>query len=222
MSNFYNDYREVFAALGYELQSTDGVPELEIAEAESRLGLSVPLALREYYLVAGRESNYNQVFNRLLAPSEWSIDAEHLVFMEENQAVVLWGVAATLTAPEDAPVFQGVGRKRVWHPEHPQCSTFLKVMVHWHGAFGGAMQHTATTHVDGAAALKVLDREWTFVGEVNHMRAYSLQGCAVCFLKWEDRMQKERGLPPWVVFAGADSERQLQQIRDSLKVEWES
>jgi len=35
------------------------------------------------------------------------------------------------------------------------------------------------------------------------MRAYRQVGRAICFLKWEDFLQKKLNLPPWRVFAAA-------------------
>ncbi len=222
MINYLAEYRSVFLTLGYELRSVDGYSKSQIVDAEARLKITLPLSLRGYYLVAGRESKFNQVFNHLLAPDQWSIDSDRLVFMEENQAVVLWGVPSSLMAMEDSPVFQGVNGKQVaWQVEHESCSTFLKVMIHWHGTFGGAMSHPIVGYVDGDAIRKQLDREWNFIGEVNQMRCYNQQGCAVCFLKWEDPLQSKLGLSPWRVFAGANSESNLQMLQASLKAQWE-
>jgi hypothetical protein len=44
---------------------------------------------------------------------------------------------------------------------------------------------------------------------------------AVCFLKWEDFIQKHRKLPAWRVFAVAASEDELAQLKASMPAEWE-
>ncbi|MGO9114246.1 MAG: hypothetical protein ACLP9L_33950 [Thermoguttaceae bacterium] len=54
--------------------------------------MSISAALRDYYLVAGRERRFNCCLNRLLPPQEWLVDKHRLIFMEENQAVLSWGV----------------------------------------------------------------------------------------------------------------------------------
>ena len=78
----------------------DGVAEAEIAAAEARLGLKLPTVLREFYALVGRRKDINAVHNRLISLEESEVDQDRLVFYEENQAVVLWGVSiATQTTP---------------------------------------------------------------------------------------------------------------------------
>jgi hypothetical protein len=183
-----------------------------IKAAEKRLGIRLPQALHDYYQVAGRERRFNRIFNRLLAPNEWFVDADKLVFMEENQAVVLWATAASLEPGDAPPAYQGVNGEPVeWYVEHERLSTFLVVMLYWQGAFGGAMRHCGTATVR-EELVEALDRDWTFVGEVNEMRAYGRPGQAVCFLRWEDS---------WRVFAGAISKSGLEDIAEELGIRWE-
>lgn len=59
------------------------------------------------------------------------------------------------------------------------------------------------------------------IGEVNAMRAYKQAGRAVCFVKWEDFMQKHRKLPAWRVFVVAASADELDRLTDSLQALWE-
>lgn len=213
MRSFRDQYRRAFATLGRPLTPRDGRAESRIAAAERKLGVRLPKALRDYYLVAGRERRFNCVHNRLYAPHEWSVDGDKLVFMEENQAVVLWGTAASCEPSEDPPVFQGVNGDPIeWYEEHERCSVFLIVELHWQGAFGGAMRWSATAAAP-ADLVALLDRSWPFVGEVNQMRAYSRQGQAACFLQWDDS---------WRVFAGARTKRGLDGIAAELGVKWDS
>src|SRR4051794_10185663 len=108
MDKYLRDYQKVYSDLGRELTPGDACPESEVAAAEARLGLRVPKALRDYYLVAGREDGFNQAHDRFFPPGEWFVDQGHLVFKEENQSAVYWGVAATPEPPDDPSVFQGV------------------------------------------------------------------------------------------------------------------
>jgi Uncharacterized conserved protein (DUF2293) len=90
MSDFRDHYRRTYADLGRSLTPRDGNADSRIEAGEKRLGVRLPKALRDYHRVAGREHRFNGIFDRLLAPHEWFVDAGKLVFMEENQAVVLW------------------------------------------------------------------------------------------------------------------------------------
>jgi hypothetical protein len=218
MSGFATGYADLFAELGSPLASRDGCADSRIAAAEKRLGIRAPRSLRDYYLVAGRERRFNQIHNRLLPPDEWFVDQGRLVFMEENQVVVYWGVEATSSPADDPPVFQGIRAKTIeWHREHDTCSEFLMVMLHWHGTMGGARKHIAWTSVPKRLVNR-LDRKWVFAGEVNKMRAYHRNGQAVCFLEWRDPIQQMRKDSPWRVFAAASSARGLREIADDLGI----
>jgi hypothetical protein len=83
-------------------------------------------------------------------------------------------------------------------------------MLHWEAAFGGAMPHGSTALVRPGLR-RVLDREWSFVGEVNRMRAYQKPGFALCFLKEDDC---------WRIYAGARSEADLATMASQLGGTW--
>jgi hypothetical protein len=171
-----------------------------------------PRVLRTYYQIAGRETRLNGAFNRLLPPEEWIVDQKRLVFMEENQAVVLWGVATTKDAV-DPPVYMGVNGDEIkWYREHRQCSTFLSVMLHWQGAFGGGLPFTSTA-VASLALRRILRRNWRFAGEVNRMQAFAKPGKTVCHLRWDDG---------WRVFAGAVDQSKIDEISNELSLTWQS
>jgi hypothetical protein len=88
---------------------------------------------------------------------------------------------------------------------------FLVVMLHWHGAFGGAMRCWGTAVVP-PELVGTLDRDWPFVGEVNRTRAYGRPGQAICFLRWEDS---------WRIFAEASTRRHFVAIATELGLRWE-
>jgi hypothetical protein len=78
---FTDSYRETFANVGFQLRSEDGCASADIERAETRLGLKIPLSLKEYYLLSGGERRVNQSHNRLLPPGKWFTDSNHLVFI---------------------------------------------------------------------------------------------------------------------------------------------
>ena len=171
MINFQDQYRRASESLGHRLTHREGRSDTRIRIVERRLGVRLPNALRDYYLVAGKERRFNQAFNHLYAPEEWVINDQKLVFMEENQAVVLWGTEAGVDSDDDPPVYQGVNGEPIqWYVEHEHCSVFLLVMLHWQGTFGGAISYSGTAAVQ-EELVSMLDRDWHFVGEVNHMRS---------------------------------------------------
>src|SRR5947209_1078254 len=71
---------------------TDGVTEGALKKCERRLGVRLPHSVGEYYLLAGRLDEMNKAHNLLFSPDELRVEDSHLWFMEENQAVVHWGL----------------------------------------------------------------------------------------------------------------------------------
>src|SRR5262249_12439060 len=210
---FSAQYRSIFETVGYQLAPEDGTPESDIRSADQRLGTVAPDAMREYYLVAGRERQFNTIYNRLRPPAEWCIDQSKLIFMEENQVVVVWGVRATAEPAADPPVCLGANNERIyWHKEHDRCSVFLKVMVLWQGVFGAALPYGDVAPVSLGLRRK-LRQNWIFVGEVNKMQAFCREGQVVCHLRWEDR---------WRAFYGASSQEKLDSMVAELQVKGES
>jgi hypothetical protein len=208
-------YVQAYATLGLDLTENDAISEQFLSRFERKMKIRLPRALRAYYVLAGNEIEFNTVFERLLPPTEWWFDDGKLVFMEENQAVVVWGVEITKRPPQDPPVFQGVNveaKRLEWHLEHEQCSVFLTTMLHWQGAYGGAMSYTETAVVPPQLRER-LDAEWSLVGEVNAMRAYNRPGEAICLLEWEDN---------WRVFAGASKKSMLSRLARELGIKWDA
>ncbi|MHC5538950.1 SMI1/KNR4 family protein, partial [Singulisphaera rosea] len=140
MSTFSERLESTFATLARPLTPGDGEPEANIAGAEDRLGLKLPPALRAYYRLAGRFDQFNRAHNRLLRPEEWTVDGGKLVFLEENQCVVFWGVEASRSPDDDPPVYQGpndLEQPTEWYLEHGTCSEFLLVTLHLQAVWGG-------------------------------------------------------------------------------------
>jgi hypothetical protein len=84
----------------------DGVDESELQTAEARLGLRLPAALREAYLLLGRRADLTSRHDVLLAPDALHLDDDRgvLVFRVENQACAYWGVRVADLDQDDPPV----------------------------------------------------------------------------------------------------------------------
>jgi hypothetical protein len=87
------DYLSIIRRLyGLSADIRHGYTERELSLAEQKLHCEFPVTLRQYYVQLGRNDAINTAYNRLLAPSEvYYTESKHLVFYEENQAVVVWG-----------------------------------------------------------------------------------------------------------------------------------
>lgn len=107
------------------LQTADGVPLDELESANRRLGRSLPAALREWYLLAGRRADIWSRQDHVLSPNEFRIQGDHLVFIVENQDVVEWGFRRDEIASDDPPVYvSSVDDRDVWLKENDSLSLF--------------------------------------------------------------------------------------------------
>jgi hypothetical protein len=200
MTDYREAYREMFEDLGRPLRKKDGTPASEIRRAEKRLGVVTPAPLKEFYAVAGRASDFHSGDDRFLPPDRWEVAAGKLVFLEENQAVVIYG---TDLEGDDPPAYMAVNDEPVrWKKETPNCSTFLLVTLCWAAANGGGVAASGCSIV-GRGFREVLDETWAYVGTVNRMHAYRREGATACFLKWTDH---------WRVYVAARDERRLEAL----------
>jgi uncharacterized protein (TIGR02996 family) len=174
-------YRTAFAALARPLTPKDGVPEERVAQEERRLGIRLPRALRDYYLVAGRSRRLNQAHDRLLQPNEWELASGKIAFLEENQGTALAGVRANDPAGDDPPVFWGyiIDENPRWQRHHERCSEFLVVNL-YHQAVMGGMQYIAQANIT-PQNLAQIEKTLPFVGE-GYVRAFGEYGQAVCVM----------------------------------------
>lgn len=92
---------------GGGLASGDGWTDADLAAAEQKLGLRLPTALREAYLLFGRRRDLTSNHDVLLSPAELYVDDanEALVFRHENQGAASWGVRLDSLQADDPAVF---------------------------------------------------------------------------------------------------------------------
>ncbi|KOV18905.1 hypothetical protein ADK90_19520 [Streptomyces sp. XY413] len=89
------------------LESNDGWAEADLVAAEERLGVRLPAALREAYLLFGRRRDLTSNHDVLLGPAELHLDGdkEALVFRHENQGAASWGILLDSLQDDDPAVF---------------------------------------------------------------------------------------------------------------------
>jgi hypothetical protein len=171
--------------------------------------LRLPTVLREYYLLAGRFDRFNRAHNQLRRPEEWSLDGDKLVFLEENQCVVVWGVEGVRLPDADPPVYQGPnvrGQPTEWYLEHERCSEFLLVMLHLQAVWGG-YEFLGGSDITSEALGKFLTG-WKPAGRVNELLAFSRAGGAACVLE---------GKGSGRLYVGGRTEREFEVIEAELE-----
>ncbi|MCJ8332298.1 MAG: hypothetical protein HRT89_22470 [Lentisphaeria bacterium] len=126
------NYKESFISTieeltGEPITEADGMEDSLIERAP----VAIPLSMKAYYSVCGNHQ-INTEHNRLLSPEQTYREGDHLVFAEENQNVVIWGIL--LNEQQDDPiVFQGQENeeKITWYSEEMTFSNFLLGMWKW-------------------------------------------------------------------------------------------
>lgn len=103
--------REQIAEWSAPLQDDDGYDSKSLDQAEQRLGVKIPLGLREWYQMAGKRWDVWSRQDQFEPPDQLQIgydesrDAEFLIFYRENQDVVQWGIRREDCTMEDPPVY---------------------------------------------------------------------------------------------------------------------
>jgi hypothetical protein len=217
--SFQTYYRTVYETFGSPLTERQGMPLRVLTAAGKRLGVQIPAALCAYYLVAGNERRFNRCHNRLLAPQEWELDKQRLIFMVENQAVLWWAVSTRNPRSTDPPVWQGSDDEPItWVRERRRCSAFLAAMLHYQAVSGGFRFCGSATVPDEAAPYRFAKHGWTCYGEIGGLKAYSRSNQVVCLqpFMWPfiDTVNAS-------VLAGAKTKEDLQAIGDDLGLTFE-
>ena len=123
--------RELERVFGRCLSARDGVEEGRLRRAEQRLRIQLPSALRDFYNVAGSARETCE-HNRLYLPEDLFVEDGHLVFMEENQAVVDWAVTIGARTTSDPEVWQRVNDEDArWCSEKMTFTEFILKNLAW-------------------------------------------------------------------------------------------
>ncbi|MFC5647324.1 SMI1/KNR4 family protein [Kitasatospora cinereorecta] len=122
--------RAFAAAWSTPLSDDDGVPAGDLEQAEARLGLGLPPALRECYALLGTRADLTGNQDPLLPPDQLFVHDEFggvLVFRAENQGCAYWGVRLADLGRDDPPVF--VQSRDGWLPFMSRLSLAVSELV---------------------------------------------------------------------------------------------
>ena len=116
-----------------DIEPSDGIDPAKVKEVELNLKITFPLAIKQYYQLAGDIELINCFHNQIYKADEIKIIDDKLIFMEENQSICYWGI--DLVANSDNPeVYQGrldEGKEIKWYSEEMSFSEFIVKMLEW-------------------------------------------------------------------------------------------
>ena len=120
-------FGEIF---GEPLKPADGLGAATVQRLLAKRKLTIPLALADYYAVAGRHwinTNHKELF--AIKKLQW--DGDTLVFMDENQWVVSWGVREQDLTEDNPIVWQRSNTENAWYAMKYRLSQFLMATWNW-------------------------------------------------------------------------------------------
>jgi hypothetical protein len=172
----------------------------------------MPRALREYYAKVGKHP-LNQAYNRLLELPKLDIADDHLVFLDENQSVALWGVPRSHLAEDNPIVWQGEnGKPIVWQSENLSVSEFLEINLYWQAACGGLKYSGSATELD-VRVVALLEQHWPNVKTHNKMRFFVKSGQVLVL--------NDEGAGVFSLLAAGTTLADFEAIDEQLCVEWD-
>jgi hypothetical protein len=133
---------ELIATWYRPVASGDGYEGAALTSCQPRKGISLPLAMREWYGAAGRRDDIWGRQDVLIRPDKLALAGGVLEFYAENQGVTSWGVREAEVSLDDPPVVVR-DEDDMWVVQSPQFSEFVLHMFTHAIQFG---QHPAQIH----------------------------------------------------------------------------
>ncbi|GAA4946532.1 hypothetical protein GCM10025331_37590 [Actinoplanes utahensis] len=208
--------RAMTEAYGYPLADGDGVDEAVLRSTEDRLGVPLPAALREAYLLFGNRRDLTATQDWLVPPQSLEVGAGGvLVFRRENQNCAVWGVPENALGQDDPPAVLDAGDG--WVPYTDRLSVALVEMVMSEAMFSGYEDHVDNRELDGAT-LAALEAGFEPLPLPVLPFWAGMEGPGVRWLSGPDVLLRDDG-GEWLWVHGRTPEA-VQAVRDRLPGDW--
>jgi hypothetical protein len=122
--------------LGREWRAPDGLSRKIVDKAEARLGIRIPSSLKCFYLTLGAVPELCSIHNIIFGPEGLEVDEGYLIFMDENQSVVLWGIKKRDLKKSDPIIWQRNNTSDEWYSEEKTLAELLASMFDWYESLG--------------------------------------------------------------------------------------
>ncbi|SDI32228.1 hypothetical protein [Chryseobacterium jejuense] len=214
--NYHEKIRLLYQLSGEE---TSGFSETEVTTAEQSLNIKFPTVLRDYYLWIGKNETVNHSHNRLLNPDDiYFTEDRHLVFFEENQGVVQWGIKETDLFLENPSVWGDYDtvEESDWHQETKTLEDFFLFMSVYNGTLGGLLYNANSFSPVPSETIKLIQQHWAEIPEISweRQKVYTNDYLEVISLLFDESEQCN------AVFAGTSLEERFENILDLPGINW--
>ncbi|KAA2242770.1 SMI1/KNR4 family protein [Chitinophaga agrisoli] len=196
-----------------------GLKESEIVALEKRLNIELPATLRAYYLSLGSHESLNNAHNRLLRCEEvWISQDGYLMFYEENQGVVSWGVKKENFMDPDPLVYGNYSSSEAdpdWHLEFPLAACLLMLAV-YNGVLGGLLFNGNCLEAVKPEVIDYIKDNWQELEDLSNssQRIYTRDYTEVITLSFDEN-QNCSG-----IFIGTNNRDRFNDMLDHLDVGW--
>jgi hypothetical protein len=141
--------------LGREWKVADGLSGKVVDRAEARLGIKLPSPLKSFYLTAGAVPELCTIHNIIFEPKDLGFEDGYLIFMDEDQSVVSWGIKKRDLRKADPIIWQRNNTSDEWYSEKKTLVELLESMFDWYESLGVwrrvPAKSNATCHRIGSA-----------------------------------------------------------------------
>lgn len=114
--------------LGRPWKAADGLPKTDVEQAQARLVIKLPAGLRSFYLTLGALPELCSIHNVILPPKDLRFQEDYLVFMDENQEVVSWGMRREDLPAANPIIWQRNNTSEEWYSEEKPLAELLASM----------------------------------------------------------------------------------------------
>lgn len=205
----------------YQLSKDDywGFSETEMTAIEHSLQIKLPAVLREYYLTIGKNKAVNDSHNRLLPPENiYFTDDRYLVFYEENQGVVEWGIKESDLSLVNPSVYGNYDtiQESDWQQETQTLTDFFLSMSIYNGTLGGLLYNANSFSPVAPETVQLIQENWSEVPEISweRQKVYTDHYFEVISLSFDENNQCA------AAFVGTSLEERFERILDLPGIDW--
>jgi hypothetical protein len=216
---FLRRFTELWAT---RLDESSGCDDQELTAAEHRLGLTLPVAVREGYALLGRRDDLTSNQDSLLRPDQLHFDeaGQALVFRVENQAAAYWGIAVEDLRLDDPPVIFQLdaprGAPQPWRRFLDRFSLACVEMVLAEYMLGGSSYYD--NRESGQTALGLLERHYARPAMPDYPMWASPEEPPVRWFAGRDVLIRDDSRD-WM-WVGARTPEALQTVRQTIPGDW--
>ena len=164
--------------LGRALTPQDAIEQSTLNEAEQKLGLTLPKALKDFYQTVGQLPQFMGGFQVFALPSQLHVKDDQLVFLEDEEGGCYWGV------DKEEQVFQfdeeGEGYSLGF-----SLDSFLTLMLYYQVAQGAEYAYSSNL-LDQELAERYQIEGWQKVIDYDDLVIYQLNQTLIWYFRDEE------------------------------------